>query len=80
MIDLLINNQQLLSGINDVARGRPGDSVTTAGGQALMIAQAIQYVSFIQKSYAYLASEVASCLINNIQKFATEEMTAYVAG
>lgn len=80
LIDLLVNHQQLLSGVNDVARGNPSASVTTSGGQALMIAQAIQYVSALQKGYARLASDVSSCLIDNIKAFATEEMTAYITG
>jgi hypothetical protein len=80
MIDMLVNHQQLLSGVNDVARGHPTDSVTTAGGQALMIAQAIQYVSDLQKSYAALAGDVATQLIENIKQFATEDLTAYIVG
>lgn len=80
MIDMLVNHQQLLSGVNDVARGHPTDSVTTAGGQALMIAQAIQYVSDLQKSYAALAGDVATQLIDNIKAFATEDLTAYIVG
>lgn len=80
MIDLLTSHQQLLSGVNDVARGNPGASVKTSGGQALMIAQAIQYVSELQKNYARVAGDVGSCLISNIQKFATETMTAYIVG
>ncbi len=80
MIDLLVQHQQLLSGVNDVARGNPGANVKTTGGQTLMIAQAIQYVTALQKNYSRLAGDVGSCLINNIQKFATEEMTAYIVG
>ena len=80
MLDLLQSNQQLLSAVNDTARGNPNATVKTSGGQALMIAQAIQYVSDLQKNYARLASDVASCLVTNIQIFATEEMTAYITG
>lgn len=80
MIDLLQNNQQLLSAVNDTARGNPNSTVKTSGGQALMIAQAIQYVSDLQQNYARLASDVASCLVSNIQIFATETMTAYITG
>jgi len=80
MLDLLQSNQQLLSAVNDTARGNPNATVKTSGGQALMIAQAIQYVSDLQKNYATLASDVASCLVSNIQAFATEEMTAYITG
>lgn len=80
MIDLLVQHQQLLSGINDIARGAGNPSVKTSGGQALYIATALQFISDLQKNYAALASEVATCLVNNIQKFASEEMTAYITG
>jgi len=80
MIDLLVNHQQLLSGVNDVARGNPSASLKSGTSLAVILAQAIQYVSNLQKNYAYLAGEVGSCLISNIQKFASEEMTAYITG
>jgi hypothetical protein len=80
MIDLLVSHQQLLSGVNDTARGNPSASLKSGTSLAVMIAQAIQFVSDLQKSYARLASDVGSCLINNIQKFASEEMTAYISG
>lgn len=80
MIDLLMQHEQLLSGINDAARGNPGASVATAGGQALMVAQAIQYISDLQKNYAVVAGDVATGLLNNIKAFAPEEMTAYIVG
>jgi hypothetical protein len=80
MLDRLQSDQQLLSGVNDVVRGNPSQSVKTSGGQALMIAQAQQYVSDLAKGYADLASDLATCLISNIQKFASEQMTAYIVG
>ena len=80
MIDLLVQHQQLLSGVNDIARGAGNPSVKTSGGQALYIATALQFISDLQKNYAALASEVATCLVSNIQKFASEEMTAYITG
>ena len=80
MIDLLVSHQQILSGINDPARGIGNPNVKTSGGQALYIATALQFISDLQKGYAALASDVATCLINNIQQFATEELTAYIVG
>jgi hypothetical protein len=80
VIDLLVNHQRLLSGVNDTVVGAPGQEVKTAGGQALMLAQAISFVSDLAQSYAQLGSDVASALISNIQQFQTEEMTAYIVG
>jgi hypothetical protein len=80
MMDLLKADQKLLSGVNDVVQGNPSVAVKTSGGQALMIAQAQQFVSNLAKGYAWLAGRIATCLVSNIQKFATDEMTAYIVG
>lgn len=80
MIDLLTSHQQLLSGVNDVARGNPNASLKSGTSLAVILAQAIQYVSALQKNFAKLAGDVGTCLINNMQTFATEEMTAYITG
>lgn len=80
MVDLLKQEQQIISGINDIARGMGNPNVKTSGGQALFLAQALQFISDLQKNYAQLASDVATCLVNNIQQFASEELTAYITG
>lgn len=80
LVDMYVQHQQLLSGVNDSSRGNPQASLKSGNSIALMLAQAIQYVNDIQKSYAQTASDVATCLINNIQKFANEEMIAYITG
>lgn len=80
LIDLMVNHMQLLSGVNATARGNPEDAVSTAGGQALMLAQAIQFVSDLQANFARAASEVGTIIINNLQTFATEPMLAYIGG
>lgn len=80
LVDMYVQHQQLLSGVNDSSRGNPQASLKSGNSIALMLAQAIQYVNDLQKSYAQVASDVATCLINNIQKFANEEMIAYITG
>lgn len=80
LIDLIVNHMQLLSGVNATARGNPEDAVSTAGGQALMLAQAIQFVSDLQANFARAASDVGTVIINNLQTFATEPMLAYIGG
>lgn len=80
MIDLLISSLQLLSGVNDTARGNPAASLKSGSALTVMVAAAIQYVNALQKNYARISGDVASCLISNIQIFQTEEMTAYITG
>jgi hypothetical protein len=80
LVDMYMQHQQLISGVNDSSRGNPQASLKSGNSIALMLAQAIQYVNEIQKAYAQVASDVATCLINNIQRFANEEMIAYITG
>jgi hypothetical protein len=80
LLDSLIQQQQLLSGINDTARGNPETNLKSGNSLALMLAQAIQFVSDLQKNYAQLASDVGTCTINNMQKFAKGPMLFVVGG
>jgi hypothetical protein len=80
LIESLVNQEQLLSGVNASARGTPEASLKSGNSLALMLAQAIQYVMVLQQSFAQLASDVGSGVINNIQKFATGEMIAVIGG
>jgi len=80
LIEMLSSHQGLLSGVNDVARGNPSSSLKSGTSLAVILAQAIQYVSNLQKSYARIAADVGSQLIDNIKQFATEDMTAYIVG
>lgn len=80
LVDMYVQHQQLLSGVNETTRGSPSTNLKSGNSLALMLAQAIQYVNDLQKNYAQVASDVATCLINNIQKFASEEMVAYITG
>lgn len=80
LIDTLVNSQQLLSGVNATARGTPEASLKSGNSLALMLAQAIQYVNGLQNSYAQLGSDVGTCIINNIQRFAKGEMLVVIGG
>lgn len=80
LLESLVQQQQLLSGINDTARGNPEGSIKAASGLALMLAQAIQFVSDLQKNYAQVASDVGTCVINNMQKFAKGDMLVVIGG
>lgn len=80
LLDSLVAQQQLLSGINDTARGNPESNLKSGNSLALMLAQAVQFVSDLQKSYAQVAGDVGTCVINNIQKFAKGPMLVSIGG
>ena len=80
LLDSLVQQQQLLSGINDTARGNPEANLKSGNSLALMLAQAVQFVSDLQKSYAQVAGDVGTCVINNIQKFAKGPMLVSIGG
>lgn len=79
-IENLKSDQQLLSGINATTRGNPDASIKTAGGQALALAQAVQFVDSIQKNYARVAGDVGTITIHNLQKFCSVPRLAYLGG
>jgi hypothetical protein len=80
LLDSLVAQQQLLSGINDTARGNPESNVKNNGSMALMLAQAVQFVSDLQKSYAQLASDVGTAVIDNMKTFAKGPMLVAIGG
>jgi hypothetical protein len=80
LIDQMIGQQQLLSGVNSTARGVPESNAKTAGGQSLMVAMAIQSISDLQNSYSRAAGEVGTIIINNLQSFCSEPKLAYIGG
>lgn len=80
LVDLLVNHSQLLSGINSVTRGSPEASLKSGTALALMASQAISFTSDLQKSYAKIAGDVGTMVIDNIRRFAKGEMIAAIGG
>lgn len=80
LIDKLTQWQQLLSGINDTARGNPESNLKSGNSLALMLAQAIQFVSALQKNYAQLGSDVGTCILDNCKQFAKGPMLVVIGG
>lgn len=80
LIQVLQNQQQLLSGVNDTARGSPEASLKSGTSLALMLSVSVQFVNETQKAYAAAAGKLATIVISNLQKFATEPRLAYIGG
>lgn len=79
LIESMVSQQQVLSGINEAARGA-GASSASGTSVAIQMGIAMQSVSDIQSNYHDLASSVGSCVINNIKTFSTTERVAYISG
>jgi hypothetical protein len=80
LIDTLVQQTQLLSGINSVARGDPSASLKSGNALSIMFAAAIQAQIDMQKAYASFAGDVGSAIISNLQAFASEPILAAVGG
>lgn len=80
LIDVLQQQGQILTAINSTARGNPEASLKSGNSLALMLSTAIQFMAELQKNYALLASDVGSCVIQNIQQFASQPMVAAIGG
>ena len=80
LLDSYVSQQQLISGVNETARGAPKAASASGTSMALMLAQAQQFVSDLQAGYAELAGDVGSLIIDNLKLFAKTERIAYISG
>lgn len=81
LINLLIGQANMVAGANDVTRGTVSNTKLTSGNAlALLLSQAISFVSDIQRDYSDLASDVASQIIRNIRLNAKTEMVVALSG
>jgi hypothetical protein len=71
---------ETLSGVNSVARGNPEASLKSGAALALVAAQAIQFASDLQKSYARLLEDVGTAIIEILKQFATTPRMALITG
>lgn len=77
--DLLVQQGQLLSGVNDAIRGQ------TSAGQsgaalALLSQQAIQFANGLQQGYVALIEDVGTLTVQILQRYANTERVAVLTG
>lgn len=80
LINALQSQQQILSGIGNVARSNPESSLKSGTSISLVLAISIQHVDSTQKAFSTCAGELASIVISNLQQFATEPRLAEIGG
>jgi hypothetical protein len=82
LINLLVRDMEVISGMNSVARGNPDPKQNLRSGNALALvqAQALQFISGLQQSYIQLIEDVGTNLILMLQRFATTPRVAEISG
>lgn len=78
-LEMYLGQQQILSGVNDAARGDAGKA-QSGKSLNLMLAVAVQYVQDLQRSYERLASNITTQTIQNTKDFLKYEKMAYIVG
>jgi hypothetical protein len=71
---------ETLSGVNSTVRGNPESSLKSGSALALVQAQAVQFSSGLQASYAALVEDVYTDIINILKQFAKTKRVAMIVG
>lgn len=80
LINDIINQETLLSGLNNTAKGDPEASLKSGTSLSLVLSTAIQYIAPLQQSYARAVADIGTIVIKNLQTFCQVERTAFIAG
>lgn len=71
---------EVLSGINSVARGQPEASLKSGAALALVASQAVQFSNGLQGAYTQCLEDVATAVINLLQRKAGVPRAAFISG
>jgi hypothetical protein len=79
-MDHLIQQMEIISGVNSVMRGQPEASLKSGSALALVASQAIQFLSGFQRNYINLIESVGTSLIDILKNYAKAPRLIAVAG
>lgn len=79
LMEVIQKNMQLISGINDVARGE-AEASQSGSALAMMASIAVQYNSSLQRAYGSMWERVGTALLVIFQRWASVPRTIEVAG
>ena len=77
--DMLVQQGQLISGVNDAVRGQ-SDPGTSGAALALLSQQAIQFANGLQQGYISLIEDVGTLSIQILQRYANTKRVAVLTG
>lgn len=79
-IEMLEGVDEVLSGVNSVARGNPEASLKSGAALALVQSMAIEFISGLQKSYVQLLENLGTGLINILKANANTKRMVDISG
>lgn len=79
-LERTMEDMELISGINSVARGQPEASLKSGAALALIDAKAVQFASSLIHSYHQLLEAVGTGILNLLRDFAQTERVISVVG
>lgn len=79
-IEYLEKLMEVISGVNSVARGNPEKSLESGAALALVAAQALQFNTGLQQSYAQLLEDVGTAVVNVLKNYAKAPRLINIAG
>jgi hypothetical protein len=77
--NILVQQSQLLSGVNDAVRGQ-SDAGTSGAALALLSQQAIQFANGLQQGYVSLIEDTGTLSIQILQRYANTKRVAVLTG
>lgn len=76
----LIQQMEVISGVNAVARGQVPENLKSGNALALIQSMSLQFMSGLQQSYVMMIEEVGTGLIKMLQRFASVPRIAFIVG
>lgn len=76
----MVNDMQVISGVNSVARGTPPEGVTAGTAMALIQSMAIQTNSQPQENYVRFVEHIGQGIISILRQYASVPRMAEIAG
>lgn len=80
LIDMLVKDIEILSGVNSVSRGNPDPQLRSGNALALMQSMTIQFMSGLQQSYVSFIEDLGTGLINILKDHASVPRVAMITG
>lgn len=76
----MVSEQEQMTGLNATSRGKPETNLKSGTALALVVSQAIEFLSRVEEEFHETAQFMATSMVRNIQQFASTERVITVVG
>jgi hypothetical protein len=80
LIEMLVKDIEIISGVNSVSRGNPDPQLRSGNALALIQSMTIQFMSGLQQSYVSFVEDIGTGLINILKDHASVPRVAAITG